>query len=111
MTAAVSLRQALEDARQGGEVLEALSFDRADAESPDFSDLTFRQLSFQACHFTGCDLTGAELFRTPFKGMDLSSCTLDRVSLSETCAELRGAKLHVGQAAVVARILGIEIVP
>lgn len=57
------------------------------------------------------DLTGAELFRTPLAGVDLTTCTLDGIVLSETCAELKGATIHASQAAVVARILGITVVP
>ena len=55
------------------------------------------------------DFTGADLFRAVLKGADLSGCTLDGISLSASCQELRGAKIHVSQAAVVARILGIEV--
>ena len=76
-----------------------------------FSESALAECKISKTTFQTVDLTGAELFRTPFKGTDLSSCTLDRVSLSETCAELKGAKLHASQAAVAARILGIEIVP
>ena len=53
---------------------------------------------------------GADLFRAALKGVDLSGCTLDGVALSASCQELRGARIHASQAAVVARILGIEIV-
>ena len=55
------------------------------------------------------DLTGADLFRAALKGADLSGCVLDGVSLSASCQELRGARIHASQAAVVARILGIEV--
>ena len=57
------------------------------------------------------DFTGVDFFRTSLKGCDLSSCTLDRIALSETCAELKGAKIDASQAPVVARILGIEVSP
>lgn len=57
------------------------------------------------------NLTGAELFRTALTGMDLTTCTLDGITLSESCAELKGATIHASQAAVVARILGIEVIP
>ncbi|WP_353734007.1 pentapeptide repeat-containing protein [Oscillibacter sp.] len=57
------------------------------------------------------DLTGAELFRTSLAGMDLTACTLDRIVLSETCRELKGAVINAAQAAVVARILGIRVEP
>ena len=42
-------------------------------------------------------------------GMDLTTCTLDRIVLSETCRELKGAVINAAQAAVVARILGIRV--
>ena len=51
----------------------------------------------------------ADLFRANLKGVDLSGCILEGVTLSASCQELRGAKIHASQAAVVARILGIEI--
>ncbi|SCJ58115.1 Uncharacterised protein [uncultured Blautia sp.] len=43
--------------------------------------------------------------------MDLTACTLDRIVLSETCRELKGAVINAAQAAVVARILGIRVEP
>ena len=55
------------------------------------------------------DLTGCELFRTALKGMDLTDCDLDGITLSEGCGELRGAKISLPQAAVVAQILGIQV--
>ena len=84
---------------------------------------------WERCALTGCDLTEsgcqelrvvkttlqtvdftrADLFRAVLKGTDLSGCTLDGVTLSASCQELRGARIHASQAAVVARILGIEI--
>ena len=57
----------------------------------------------------GVDLTGADLFRTSLKGMDLTGCTIDGITLSETCAELKGAILDASQTPVVARILGITV--
>ena len=75
-----------------------------------FTESALAECKISKTTFQTVDFTGAELFRTPMKGTDLSSCTLDRISLSETCAELKGAKIHTSQAALVARILGIEIV-
>ena len=55
------------------------------------------------------DFSMADLFRANLKGVDLSGCILEGVTLSASCQELRGAKIHAVQAALVARILGIEI--
>ena len=55
------------------------------------------------------DLTAAEVFRTALKGMDLSGCTIDKIVVSQDCAELRGAAIAPAQAMELARILGIQI--
>lgn len=67
-------------------------------------ELRVVKTTLQAVNFTQADL-----FRAVLKGTDLSGCILDGVTLSASCQELRGAKIHAAQAAVVARILGIEI--
>lgn len=56
------------------------------------------------------DLTRAELFRTSLCGMDLSSCEIGGIILSETLSELKGAKLSAYQAVQIAGKLGITIV-
>ena len=57
----------------------------------------------------GCDLSGAELYGTSLAGLDLRSCGVQGIRVSENCAELRGAKMDMFQAAEMARLLGIEI--
>ena len=57
------------------------------------------------------NFTHVDFFKSELKGIDLSDCILDKITLSETCKELRGAKIHSSQAAVVATILGIEVIP
>ena len=78
MTAADSLRQALEKAREGGELLESLTFDHVDASALDFSDLTGRHLAFHACRFAECDLSGAAFYnRLPLHTVPLSCKLLE----------------------------------
>ena len=76
-----------------------------------FTESVLSELHLSGVVFDRANLTGAELFRTSLSGMDLTTCTLDGIVLSQTCAELKGAKIHAAQAAVVARILGIEVEP
>lgn len=56
------------------------------------------------------DFSRTEFFGTKLKGVDLSSCNIEGIVVSESCSELKGAKIDVFQAAEIARILGIEIV-
>ena len=69
-----------------------------------------RPVTYQGVTLEERDLTGAELFRAHLAGVDLSTCTLDGIRLSQHCAELKGARIGSHQAAVVARILGIDVV-
>ena len=75
----------------------------------DLTETSCQELRVVKTVFQKVNLSGADLFRAALKGADLSGCALDGVTLSASCQELRGAKIHVSQAAVVARILGIEV--
>ena len=56
------------------------------------------------------ELGGAELFGTSLAGVDLTTCGIGGLVLSDGCRELRGAKIAPEQAAEVARLMGVEIV-
>ena len=86
-------------------------WDRLSIKECSFTDSVLSELRLSKVELQKTDLTGAELFRTSLSGMDLTTCTLDGITLSETCAELKGARIHASQAAVVARILGIQVEP
>ena len=86
-------------------------WDRLTAKECNFTDTVLSELRLSKVILEKDDLTRAELFRTPLSGVDLTTCTLDGIVLSQTCAELKGARIHASQAAVVARILGIEVTP
>ena len=59
--------------------------------------------------FEQCDLTRADLFRTPLKGMDFSTCVIAGIAVSDTRSELRGATISLEQAPDVAVMLGVRI--
>ena len=75
----------------------------------DLSESACQELKVVKTLLKSVDFTGGNLFRASLKGADLSACTLDGITLSASCQELKGAKIHASQAAVVARILGIEV--
>jgi uncharacterized protein YjbI with pentapeptide repeats len=60
--------------------------------------------------FDAVDLTRADFFRTSLKGVDLSGCTIDGISVSEDFHELKGAKVSPEQAVGLAMLLGVTIV-
>ena len=69
----------------------------------------FPHSHFSQVSFAHCDLTGANFVHTMLKDVDLTTCDIDALTLSESCAELRGAVVDLWQAAGLARRLGLII--
>ena len=54
--------------------------------------------------------SAARIFRTPLKDMDLSDCKIEKIILSDTFRELKGASINPLQAAELVRLLGVKVV-
>jgi len=79
------------------------------------NDCTMREaflseVKFKKTTLSNTDLTRAEFFRTPLKDMDLSSCVIDGITVSDTHAELRGVQVNPLQAVELVRLLGVKVV-
>ena len=57
----------------------------------------------------GCDLSEVSFFRTPLKGVDLSTCAIDGITVSETFSELKGLTVGAHQTVGLAGLLGITV--
>ena len=57
-----------------------------------------------------CDLAQADLFRTTLKGMDLSTCDIAGIAVSDTHVELRGMRIAPEQSADLVGMLGVKFV-
>lgn len=73
----------------------------------DLSESVWLQCGPDHLEWDRCQLVKCNLCRTPLKGMDLTSNTLD--GLMVTGGELRGAVVSPYQAAELARLLGVVI--
>ena len=76
----------------------------------DFKEAFMSEAKLKAIRLSNVDLTHVDFYKTPLKGIDLSDCTITGIMLSDTYAELRGAKINVYQAAEVARLFGVQVV-
>ena len=85
------------------------AWENVELADSNWSESVLTELRLRCLKLERVDFTGADFFRTCLKGVDLSECTIDHITLSETCAELKGATLDAAQDAVAARILGILI--
>lgn len=56
-----------------------------------------------------CDLTRADFFRTSLKGVDLSTCSIAGIGVSDTHTELRGALIGAEQAVDLVGLLGVKV--
>ena len=57
----------------------------------------------------GCDLTRAELFQTRLAGVDLTSCEIGGMRVSDTFRELRDAVVGIEQLPELAGLLGVRV--
>lgn len=74
-----------------------------------FADACLSHVLLIKTAFSESGFTGADFFRTPLKGVDLSDCQIDGITVSESLQELRGVKINTVQAVDFARLLGAEI--
>ena len=72
--------------------------------SADMSEMELRAITLDDDRFTG-----TSFFRTKLTGLDLTSCQLKGIVVSDTMGEVFGAKLSLYQAAALAQRLGIII--
>ena len=89
-------------------------FDQARLRRVAVSGCDLTGASFCDCQWKGWTLTrtvlrSARFLHTPLSGLDLTSCELDGLAVSDTNAELRGAIVTMEQAAMLAKRLGIVI--
>lgn len=70
------LPEAMEAAREAGEVLSAVVLSQENAEGLDGSGLDFRDCRFQSCRLRNCDFTGAAFYGCTFTGCLLENCRL-----------------------------------
>lgn len=101
-------------------IMEDCSFCYANFSKSVWSACTLRSSLFRFTFFTesklknskliDVTLSGADFFRTPLKGIDLSSCRIDGITVSASHSELAGAKISPEQAVDLVRILGVKLI-
>lgn len=70
-----------------------------------FTEARIKKMSFDTV-----DLSRADFFKTPLKGVDLSSSVISGIMVSDSFRELAGAKIDLSQAVDIAVMLGVKIV-
>lgn len=73
--------------------------------SASIAEAKWKKISLQENRFISTDF-----FKTPLAGVDLSTCEVSQLLLSEDLRELRGAKIDAFQAAEFVRMMGMVIV-
>ena len=68
------------------------------------SENKLKKMKFEKVNFKNTDF-----FKTKLKGMDLSSCVLEGIKVSDEFSELKGIKIDVSQAVDMVLVFGIQI--
>ena len=107
-----------------GSIFRYVQFTNCILEYSNMSSVQFTDVNFSGCMldnailsqckhknmlFHECSLRGTSFFHTSLKKVDLTSCELEDLALSDEAHELRGAIVNISQATELARHLGLEI--
>ena len=85
-------------------------FEGAVLEECDLREAFLNEVRFaKRSRLNGCSLVRADFFRTPLKGMDLSTCDIAGIAVSDTRQELHGAIICAEQAVDVVGMLGLRV--
>lgn len=85
------------------------ALEQVDWVNADCREALFSDCPLKAVRFDHTNLQQTQFFKTYLKGIDLTSCEIDGLSVSERLTELQGAVVDLYQAAELARMLGIII--
>jgi uncharacterized protein YjbI with pentapeptide repeats len=76
----------------------------------DLHGASLAQLKLKRVTLEGCDFTRAEVYGTRLRGIDLSTCNVQALRVSDTFFELRGARIGIDQAPDLVGLLGVKLV-
>ncbi len=89
--------------------LSETSIDQLRVTSSRLREAALQSVRLKRCEFKQSDLVRLDVFRTPLKGIDVSSCEFSAPVLSSDYRELRGARVSPSQALELASLLGVEV--
>ena len=75
-----------------------------------FSRSVWDGTSLRHCDLRETALSEMRLSKVTLAGVDLTTCGISALVVSEGCGELRGAKIGAEQAVEVAHLLGMDVV-
>ncbi|MBP3892838.1 MAG: pentapeptide repeat-containing protein [Atopobiaceae bacterium] len=76
----------------------------------DLRETSLAQLKLKRFRMEACDLTRAELFGSRLRGVDLSTCNIQGIRVSNTFFELRDARIGLDQAPDLVSLLGVKLI-
>lgn len=79
------------------------------ARGTSFAESAWHDVKLKQVELDGCALTRSEVLRTPLSGIDLSTCDISGMVVSQTFRELRGCIVSPEQAMQLAGLLGVRI--
>lgn len=70
----------------------------------------FAEIKFRSILFSTTNLKRVDFFKTSLKGINLSTCDIEGIMVSDTYYELKGLKVKPMQAVALSLLLGIKVV-
>ena len=100
------------------------AYDNCNAEMTDYNEAKLKNVKISDSDFSSALICSTEIknielknvklingvfFKTPLKDINLTDCIIDGLVVSDNGAELRGATVDIYQAAMFAKLLGLNI--
>ena len=85
-------------------------WDSCEIEEVQMQSAFFSEAKLKKTTFTDVNLQNADFYKTPLKGVDLSTCNIESILLTEGLPELKGAKINMFQATSIVQMLGIKVI-
>lgn len=83
--------------------------DRCKLVNCDFRESAFSEVRIQKSQFDSIDFSRSDFFKTSLKGVNLSTCKIEGILVSDHFQELRGLEISAEQAPYIAAFLGVKI--
>lgn len=79
-------------------------------ENSDLGEAFLSEVKLKKTKLEGVNLARCDFFKTMLKGIDLSGCVIDGITVSDTFREVQGVKLNPLQAVTIAQMLGVKFI-
>ena len=90
--------------------LTGTSWENCSISESNFREVGFAEAKLKKLMIEDVDFTKADFFKTSLNGLNMASCRIEGITISDSFSELKGLRISALQAVELARLLGITVI-